>query len=213
MRARARIVLPSELHSDKLGPANTKPGSAMVDDGAAGPDLTSLLAQCSEGDRHAFSEVFSRLYRDIHAIAVREMRGERQITLQPTALVHEAYLRMQALKEIHWNDRAHVLAMAARVLRQALVDGARRRRAEKRDGGCAVTLSDENVGAPEATYDALEIDELLTELESFDAVAAQVVSVRVFGGLSIEEAAQSLNLSVATVNRRWAAGKTWLMRE
>jgi RNA polymerase sigma factor (TIGR02999 family) len=185
----------------------------MVDDGAAGPDLTSLLAQCSEGDRRAFSEVFSRLYRDIHAIAVREMRGERQITLQPTALVHEAYLRMQALKEIRWNDRAHVLAMASRVLRQALVDGARRRRAEKRDGGCAVTLSDENLGTPEATYDALEIDELLTELDAFDAVAAQVVSLRVFGGLSIEEVAQSLNLSVATVNRRWAAGKTWLMRE
>lgn len=176
-------------------------------------DLASLLAHCSEGDRQAFGEVFAHLYRDIHAIAVRELRGERHLTIRPTALVNEAFLRMQALREIRWQDRAHVLAMASRITRQALVDGARRRRAEKRDGGEAVTLSDENLGGIEVNHDALDVDKLLTELESFDALAAQVVSLRVFGGMNIEEAAQHLEVSVATVNRRWSAGKSWLVRE
>jgi RNA polymerase sigma factor (TIGR02999 family) len=176
-------------------------------------ELEALLAQCSDGDRKAFGEIFSHLYRDIHAIAVRELRHERQLTICPTALVHEAYLRMEGLRQIRWQDRAHLLAMASRITRQALVDGARRRRAEKRDGGLAVTLSDENLGGLDGGHDAIDVDDLLRELETYDAVAAQVVSLRVFGGLSIEEAAQYLGLSVATVNRRWAAGKTWLMRE
>jgi len=196
-----------------LATTNARGGQVMPEGRAPEFDFDALLTQCSEGDREAFGEVFSHLYRDIHAIAMREMRGERQITIQPTALVHEAYLRMESLRQIRWRDRAHVLAMASRVTRQALVDGARRRRAEKRDGGCAVTLSDENLGGVEAAHDALDIHELLTELESFDALAAQVVSLRVFGGLSIEEAAQHLDVSVATVNRRWAAGKAWLLRE
>ena len=103
--------------------------------------------------------------------------------------------------------------MAARVSRQALVDEARRRRADKRDGGSPVTLSDTNLGAPEHVYDALDVDELLTELEQYDPMAADIVGLRVFGGLSIEEVAESLTVSVATVNRRWAAGKVWLTRE
>jgi RNA polymerase sigma factor (TIGR02999 family) len=176
-------------------------------------ELGKLLAECSAGDRDAFGEIFSRLYKDIHAIAVRELRGERHLTIQPTALVHEAYLRMEGLRQIHWQDRAHLLAMASRITRQALVDGARRRRAEKRDGGLAVTLSDENVGGAEINHDALDVDALLTELEAYDPIAAQVVSLRIFGGLSIEEAAQYLETSVATVNRRWSAGKSWLIRE
>lgn len=176
-------------------------------------DLTALLAQCSAGDRQAFGEVFTHLYRDIHAIAVRELRGERHQTIRPTALVNEAFLRMQGLREIRWQDRAHVLAMASRMTRQALVDAARRRRAEKRDGGDAVTLSDENLGGVEVNHDALDVDKLLTELESFDMLAAQIVGLRVFGGMSIEETAQHLEVSIATVNRRWSAGKSWLMRE
>ncbi len=185
----------------------------MADGQAADFDLNSLLAQCSEGDRRAFGEIFTHLYRDIHAIAVRELRNERHLTIRPTALVNEAYLRMQALREICWQDRAHVLAMASRITRQALVDGARRRRAEKRDGGDPVTLSDENLGGIDVSHDALDVDKLLTELEGFDALAAQVVSLRVFGGLGIEETAQHLKVSVATVNRHWSAGKSWLMRE
>ena len=100
-----------------------------------------------------------------------------------------------------------------RVSRQALMDEARRRRAAKRDGGNPVTLSDTNLGEPDQVYDALDVDELLTELEQYDAMAAEIVGLRVFGGLSIEEVAKSLSVSVATVNRRWAAGKVWLTRE
>jgi RNA polymerase sigma-70 factor (ECF subfamily) len=185
----------------------------MTADVRAVLDFDSLLSNFAQGDRQAFGEVFAHLYSDIHDIAVRELRGERQITIQPTALVHEAYLRMESMGPIQWQGRAHLLAVASNVTRHALIDGARRRRASKRDGGSQVTLSDENLGGLEAGHDALDVDELLTELESINAVAAQVVSLRVFGGMSIDEVAQYLTLSVATVNRRWATGKAWLLHE
>ena len=186
----------------------------MSSDDSAGSSITAVLFErWSGGDRHALDELLAHLYRDIHAIAVRQLRSERQLTIRPTALVNEVYLRMIGLRELRWQDRAHFLSMVARVTRQALVDEARRRRAEKRDGGTPVTLSDDNLGSGEAAFDALDVDDLLTELQGFDEVAAEVVSLRVFGGLSIEEAAEALSLSVATVNRRWAAGKAWLAHE
>jgi RNA polymerase sigma factor (TIGR02999 family) len=184
----------------------------MTDDEEQDVRLAALLAQCSTGDREAFGEIFARLYRDVHAIARRELRAERSLTIRPTGLVHEAYLRMQGMREIRWQDRAHLLAMASRVMRQALVDAARRGRAQKRDHQRSVTLSAEALG-DDTPYDALEVDELMTELEGYDALAAQIVSLRVFGGLSIEDVAQHLDVSVATVNRRWLAGKSWLRRE
>jgi RNA polymerase sigma factor (TIGR02999 family) len=180
----------------------------------ADPSKTSvLLAQWAGGDRQALDQLLTHLYRDIHAIAVRQLRDERQLTIRPTALVHEAYLRLAGLSDMRWQDRAHFMSMAARVTRQALVDEARRFRAAKRDGGTPVTLSDENLGGTDAGYDALDVDALLLELQQYDEVAAEVVSMRVFGGLSTEEAAEALSLSVATVNRRWTSGKAWLARE
>jgi RNA polymerase sigma factor (TIGR02999 family) len=175
--------------------------------------IAALLQRWSKGDKEALDQLLTLLYRDIHAIAVRELRNERQLTIRPTALVNEAYMRLAGLNQMQWQDRAHFLSMAARVTRQALVDEARQRRAIKRDGGSAVTLSDENLGASYTPYDALDVDALLKELETFDGVAAEVVSLRIFGGLSIEEAAEALGVSVATVNRRWATGKAWLTRE
>jgi RNA polymerase sigma factor (TIGR02999 family) len=175
--------------------------------------IAALLQRWSKGDKEALDQLLTHLYRDIHAIAVRELRNERQLTIRPTALVNEAYMRLAGLNQMQWQDRAHFLSMAARVTRQALVDEARQRRAIKRDGGSAVTLSDENLGASYTPYDALDVDALLKELDSFDGVAAEVVSLRIFGGLSIEEAAEALGVSVATVNRRWATGKAWLTRE
>jgi RNA polymerase sigma factor (TIGR02999 family) len=175
--------------------------------------VAGLLQRWSQGDKEALDQLLTHLYRDVHAIAVRELRNERQLTIRPTALVNEAYMRLAGLNQMQWQDRAHFLSMAARVTRQALVDEARQRRAGKRDGGSPVTLSDENLGSNEAPYDALDVDALLTELETFDRVAAEVVSLRIFGGLSIEEAAEALEVSVATVNRRWATGKAWLTRE
>jgi RNA polymerase sigma factor (TIGR02999 family) len=173
----------------------------------------ALLARWSAGDRQAFDQLLTHLYGDIHAIAVRELRSERHLTIRPTALVHEAYLRLAGLREMRWQDRAHFMSMAARVTRQALVDEARRCRADKRDGGTPVTLSDANLGGDEAGFDVLDVDALLAELQQYDDVAAEVVSLRVFGGLSIEEVAGVLGISVATVNRRWVAGKSWLARE
>jgi RNA polymerase sigma factor (TIGR02999 family) len=174
---------------------------------------TALLQRWSNGDKEALDQLATHLYQDIHAIAVRQLRNERQLTIRPTALVNEAYMRLAALNQMQWQDRAHFLSMAARVTRQALVDEARMRRAGKRDGGSPVTLSDENLGSSDTPYDALDVDALLKELETFDRVAAEVVSLRIFGGLSIEEAAEALSVSVATVNRRWATGKAWLTRE
>lgn len=172
-----------------------------------------LLARWSSGDRQAFDDLLTHLYHDIHAIAVRELRSERHLTIQPTALVNEAYLRLAGLREMRWQDRSHFMAMTARITRQALVDEARRHRAAKRDGGTPVTLSDANLGAAQTAYDALDVDALLTELQRYDDVAADVVSLRVFGGMSINETAEALKLSAATVSRRWATGKAWLSRE
>jgi RNA polymerase sigma factor (TIGR02999 family) len=175
--------------------------------------LGGLLERWSQGDPDALNALLSQLYRDVHAIAVRQLRDERHLTIQPTALVHEVYLRLAALSRIKLQDRAHFLSMAARVTRQALVDEARRRRAAKRDGGDQVTLTDTNLDAAGRQYDALDVDQLLCELQKFDELAAEIVTLRVFGGLSIEEAAQALAVSVATVNRRWASGKAWLTWE
>ncbi len=184
-----------------------------MSDSDASSKTASLFARWSGGDAAALDGLLAHLYRDIHAIAVRELRSERHVTLRPTALVHEVYLRMVGLREARWQDRAHFLSMAARVARQALVDEARRRRAEKRDGGTPVTLSDANLGASEGGFDAIDVDDLLSELKQFDEIAAEIVSLRVFGGLSIEETAEALSLSVATVNRRWVTGKAWLAHE
>lgn len=175
-------------------------------------DLRPLLERSGRGERSAIDELSARLYGDIRAIAVRELRNERFVTMRPTALVHEAYLRLAALSEMRFADRAHFLSMAARVTRQVLVDEARRRRADKRDG-VPVTLSDANLGGDGAVHDALDVELMLTELAAYDATAAEIVSLRVFGGLSIEETAEVLGLAVATVNRRWVIGKAWLGRE
>lgn len=185
----------------------------MPESTSANLALEVLLERWSRGDRDALDQLLTHLYTDVHAIAVRQLNRERDSTLRPTALVHEAYLRLAALREIRLQDRTHFLSMAARVSRQALIDEARRRRAAKRDGGDPVTLSDTNLGDPGQSFDAIDVDELLTELEHFDALAAEIVALRVFGGLSIEEVAAYKEVSVATVNRRWAAGKAWLARE
>jgi RNA polymerase sigma factor (TIGR02999 family) len=176
-------------------------------------ETTALLRRWSQGDSAAFDLLATRLYHDIHAIAVRELRHERQLTLRPTALAHEAYLRLTPLQDLSWQDRGHFLSMAVRVMRQAVIDEARRLRAEKRDGGRAVTLSDAHLGGSDGGFDALDVDALLTELSAYDDVAGDVAALRIFGGLSIQETAQAVGLSVATVNRHWAKGKAWLARE
>src|SRR5262249_44060302 len=152
--------------------------------------LDALFERWSQGDREALDQLLGIFYQDIHAIAVRQLQGERHLTIRPTALVNEAYLRLAGLRDIRSEGRLHFLAMAARITRRALIDEARRRRAQKRDAGSEVTFTDENLGPAEGGYDALDVDRLLNELERYDAQAAEIVTLRVFGGLSIEEAAE-----------------------
>ncbi len=175
--------------------------------------LDSLLERWASGDRTALDALVAELYGEVHAIAVKQLRGERYLTIQPTSLVNEVYLRLAGLSRLKLQDRMHFLSMAARIARQALVDEARNRRAQKRDGGSQVTLSDTQLGPDGWVYDTLDVDDLLRELQGIDSLAAEIVTLRVFGGLSVEEVATALTLSIATVNRRWATGKAWLTWE
>jgi len=163
--------------------------------------------------RRALDALVAESYSELRAVAERALRGERALTLRPTALAHEIYLRLAQLNRMEWHGTPHLLAMATRVARQALVDEARRRRSQKRDGGAQVTVTLDGLAVPASDHDVLCVDDLLRELEAIDETAAQVVELRVFGGLSIEECSAELEKSVATVNRKWRAGRTWLARE
>lgn len=175
-------------------------------------DITSLLRQWREGDGAARDRLVAVLYPELRALADRQLRGERDNhTLQPTALVNEAYLRLSGLDRLDWQDRGHFVHMAARVMREVLVDHARRRQAAKRDGGRQVTLTGLDLAAPEAgDVDALALDAALARLEQLDPDKARVVELRYFGGLTIEETAEAMASSPATVKRQWQAARAWL---
>ncbi len=163
--------------------------------------------------KRALDELVIQSYPELRALAARALRDERAATLRPTALVHEIYLRLAQLTRIEWQGRPHLLALATRVARQALVDEARRRGRSKRDAGTPVTVTLERLDALAVDRDILEVDDLLRELEEIDEMAARVVELRVFGGLSVSECAEELETSASTVNRKWRAGRTWLVRE
>ncbi len=161
--------------------------------------------------RAKLDELVKDAHPELRQVAERALRRESASTIRPTALAHEIYLRLAQLTALEWHDKQHLLAMASRVARQVLVDEARRRKSRKRDGGVAVTL--EHLELAAADRDVVLVDDLLREMESFDAVAASVVELRVFGGLSLEEIAAELETSLSTVNRKWRAGRTWLAKE
>lgn len=152
------------------------------------------------------------VYPELKAIASRQMAGERRNhTLQPTALVNEAYMRLSGLNAIDWQDRTHFVRVAARLMREILVDHARRRNASKRDGGERVTLT--NLDFADAHGDPIDVvglDRALTLLESLDEDKGRVVELRYFGGLTVEETAHALDISPATVKRHWQAARVWL---
>ena len=152
------------------------------------------------------------VYPELRAIASRQMAGERPShTLQPTALVNEAYMRLTGLNAIDWQDRAHFVRIAARLMREILVDHARRRNANKRDAGERVTLTNLDFAAPaDEPIDVVGLDLALTQLETLDADKCRVVELRFFGGLTIEETAVALDISTATVKRHWQAARVWL---
>ena len=174
-----------------------------------------MLLKWSQGDRTALDRLIPLIQRELHQIARRCMAGERAgHSLQATALVNEAYLRLINAQDVAWHDRAHFLAVAARVMRRILVDHARSRHSQKRGGDMArVTLDDALVVASEPDQDFVALDQALTALAAIDARKGEVVEMRFFGGLTVEETAEALQVSPDTVKRDWRMAKLWLLRE
>lgn len=178
-------------------------------------DVTRLLGVANEGDPDAIRSVFALLHGRLRDIAHRQLVHEgRGHTLETDGLVHEAFLRLLGIDRMHWRDRQHLLAMAARMMRRVLIDYADRRRAQKRGGGSAPVTLDEALLAVETHVDELRaLDEALARLEAVNPRHSQVVECRFFAGLSVEETAELLELSPATVKRDWVAARAWLNRE
>jgi RNA polymerase sigma-70 factor (ECF subfamily) len=182
---------------------------------AATPSITQLLVAWGEGDRAALDQLVPLVNSELRRLARSYMRGERQNhTLQTTALVNEAYLRLVDQKHVRWQNRAHFLAIAAQSMRRILVDHARRRQYQKRGAGVMqVTLAEAESLSNERGPDLVALDEALSELAKMDARRSQVVELRFFGGLSIEETAEALKVSPTTVERDWTIAKAWLHKE
>ena len=177
-------------------------------------EVTLLLKQLRTGDREAASKLMAAVYPELRQVAARAMRQERPgHTLQPTALVHEAFLRLAAESGIEWQDRAHFLGIAARLMREILVDHARKRGASKRAAGVRVTLVDGLLVSEDRLQEIVAWDEILLRLEKLDARQGKIVELRFFAGLSVEEIAEVLEISTPTVKREWASAKAWLHRE
>lgn len=174
--------------------------------------ITALLSRWRAGEQGAANELVNLVYEELHRIAAREMHREQAgHTLQTTAVVHEAYLRIVQSEPAAWTDRAHFFAIAATQLRRVLLDHARRRQSEKRGGGAIHhSLLESDGGSVVLDERLLAVDEALGRLESLDPRAAQIVELRFFGGLTERETAEALGISVATLKRDWEFAKTWL---
>ena len=176
---------------------------------------TGLLRAWGAGDAAALEQLIPLVHDELRRLARRFMGGERAgHTLQPTALVNEAYLRLVDLRQMRWQDRAHFLAMAARLMRRILVDAARSKGYRKRGGDAHRVSFDEALGVTDARgEDLVALDEALTRFAAVSARRAEVVELRFFGGLSVEETAEALKVSPETVKRDWKLAKVWLLRE
>jgi RNA polymerase sigma-70 factor, ECF subfamily len=176
--------------------------------------LTQLLRRLRAGDEEAAAQVAAAAYGELRKLAARCLRRERPgHTLQPTALVNEAFLKLAANTRTEWRDRAQFYAVAARLMRRILVDYARKRRAGKRGGGHQVTLEENLVLREERIEDVLGVDEVLERLEALDPRQGRIVELRFFSGLTVEEIAEVLGISTPTVKREWSSAKAWLHRE
>jgi RNA polymerase sigma factor (TIGR02999 family) len=178
-------------------------------------DVTQLLLAWRGGDPSAGEQLLPAIYDELRRQAGRAMRREASMhTLQATALVHEAYLRLIDQSRVRWQNRAHFFGVAAQVMRRILVDHARGRDAAKRGGGAQrLTLNDADAVAGESDVDVLDLHEALERLAALDPLQARLVELRYFSGLNIEETAEALDISPATVKREWAVARAWLRRE
>ncbi|HET9447670.1 MAG TPA: sigma-70 family RNA polymerase sigma factor [Steroidobacteraceae bacterium] len=193
--------------------------------------VTQLLAQWRDGDERAFAQLSAVMYEELRQLAQRHLRRERSDhTIQKTALVNEAFVRLVGQQSVDWQSRAHFIGLASKLMRRVLVDYARARLADKRGGGAGVLSLEEMAapeadGAPDTTPTALQhldahtqeevsaIDQALQRLEQIDARQAQIVEMRYFGGLTVEQAAEAIGISEATVKREWTLARAWLRRE
>jgi len=176
-------------------------------------DVTRLLAELSQGNQSVVNEIFPLIYDELKKIAGNYLRNERgNHTLQPTALVHEAYMKLVDHTRMNWQNRAHFVGMSATIMRQILIDHARRHRAGKRGGEQENLQLEETIliVSDEKSVDLIALDEALKDLAKFDEFKSRLVELRYFGGLSVEETAEVLGVSEITVKRHWRMAKAWL---
>jgi len=178
-------------------------------------DVTRLLLAWSDGDRAALEDLIPVVYGELRRIAGRYLRHERpDHTLQPTVLVHEAYLKLVDQDHAHWQNRAQFFGVAAQLMRRILVDHARMHVAAKRGGGLpAVALDDAAGASPSRGIDVIALDEALTRLTSLYPEQGRLVELRFFGGLTIQETGEAMGISPATVKRQWTVARAWLLRD
>jgi RNA polymerase sigma factor (TIGR02999 family) len=190
--------------------------SPLVSSSEQSSDVTQLLLAWGNGDSSAEARLLSVVYAELHRRAAAAMRRENEgNTMQATALVHEAYLRLVDQDRVAWQNRAQFYGVAAQLMRRILIDHARERHAQKR-GGHARQITLSGIEAPASGDDALDVlalNDALDRLSALDARQARLVELRYFGGLSIEETAEALDVSPATVKREWATARAWLRRE
>jgi RNA polymerase sigma-70 factor (ECF subfamily) len=180
-------------------------------------DVTQLLQDWQRGDGEALERLMPLVYDELHLIATRHLaRERRERTLQTTALVNEAYMKLVDQRKVDWQNRAHFFALAARLMRRIIIDDARRRQREKHGGDAVlVPIDDVEISTPSVPVDAvdvLELDRALTDLGTIDADQSRIVELRFYGGLTIEETAEVMGVSMATIKREWALAKSWLHR-
>jgi RNA polymerase sigma factor (TIGR02999 family) len=178
-------------------------------------DVTGLLRRWSAGDGAAAEELAPLVYNELRRLAHQYLRHERpDHTLHSAELVHEAYLRLVDQKQAQWQDRAHFFATSGRIMRRILVDHARARLREKRGAGATVVVLNEAIDLPQQRrFEVIALDDALNGLAKLDPEQSRVVELRFFAGLSVEETAEALGLSRATVNRYWVTARAWLLRE
>ena len=185
----------------------------MTDDSHEPSDVTMLLNAWSDGKQDALDELMPVVYQELRKLARSYLRAERpEHTLQPTALVNEAYLRLVDQKNVRWENRRHFFGITAQLMRRILVDHARKRQSEKRGGGEALIPFEEARGVPVKAQDLVALDDALKDFATIDPRSAKIVELRQFGGLSIDETADVLEISPATVKRDWTLAKAWLRR-